>query len=89
MRNFASAELGQEGAIDITGTSAVTASANGYFAAINFTADTVVCAQSNFTGANNPHLPSHTAGFSAGAAVYGKFTSITLTSGAAIGYLAE
>ena len=89
MRKYASAELGQEGSIAITGTSAVTANANSYFFAINWTTSAVVTHQSNFTGANNPGLALITAGFTAGSWVYGQFTSITLSEGAGIGYLAE
>lgn len=80
--------LGQVGSKAITGTDAVTPATGYYFFAIQFTSDAVVAAQGNVTGAVNVTMSSLSAGIPAGTIVFGKFNSITLTSGQAIGYYA-
>ena len=59
-----------------------------YFCAITAMADAVVASQTNVTGAYNPKLACLTK-IPAGATVYGKFSSISLTSGELIGYYAK
>lgn len=76
---------GMNGGKAITGTSKVTPAAGTYFCAILATASCVVASQENVTGSDNPTLGP----IPAGATVYGKFSSITLTSGTAIGYYAK
>lgn len=76
---------GMVGGKAITGTSAVTPTAGYYFCAIVATAATVVASQGNVAGSDNPVLGP----IPVGTTVYGKFSSITLTSGTAIGYYAK
>lgn len=70
--------MGERGGVVITGTSAVT----GDFGAIQFYEESVINAitMPDFTGS----LASET--IPAGTIIYGKVTSITLTSGACIAY---
>lgn len=82
------AELGQIGGKSITGTSAVTPDAGYYFIAIQIIADAAVSAQGDVDGARNPDLTALTT-IPAGVTVYGKFDSVTLTSGEAIGYYSK
>ena len=77
--------LGQIGSKAITGTNAVTPDSGYYFACIQAIADIVVSAQGNVTGSTNAVLSSFPK-IPAGTVVYGKWDSITLTSGEAIGY---
>jgi hypothetical protein len=72
----------------IVGTAEVSEATNEYFSAIQIMAQAVVSAQENVTGATNPTLSTFTA-LPAGATIYGKFSSITLTSGQAIAYKAS
>lgn len=76
---------GMTGGKAITGTSQVLPDEGYYFCAILATAATVVASQTNVAGATNPTLGP----IPVGATVYGKFASITLTSGTAIGYYAK
>jgi hypothetical protein len=76
---------GANGGKEITGTSAVTPATGYYFCAIVATAATVVASQENVAGSDNPVLGP----IPVGTTVYGKFASITLTSGTAIGYYAK
>lgn len=76
---------GVNGGKAITGTSAVAPDAGYYFCAIIATAACVVASQGDVSGATNPTLGP----IPVGATVYGKFSSITLTSGTAIGYYAK
>jgi hypothetical protein len=82
------AGYGQYGGRVIKTTSATTANASGYFYAVQFTGTAVVTTQVDYDTTPNPWLAELTAGFTAGTIVYGKFKSITLTSGTAIGYYA-
>lgn len=77
--------VGASGSVAITGTGAVTPSAGMHFYCIQFIEDSVVASDIDLAGATNANLSLFT--FPAGAAVYGKWTSITLTSGKAIGYM--
>jgi hypothetical protein len=81
--------IGAVGSKEITGTSAVTPPTGYYFFCIQFVGDSVVSARVDVTGAVNANLTSFTSGFSDGSAVYGKWSSITLSSGSAMGYLAR
>jgi hypothetical protein len=81
--------VGALGSVAITGTSAVVAPTGFYFFCLNFTQDSVVGARVDLAGATNANLTLFTTGFTGGFPVYGKWTSITLTSGSAIGYLAR
>lgn len=74
--------LGNKGSSAITGTTAVT----GSFTALQAIDDTVVAAQTDATGATNADLTAFTT-IPAGAILFGRWTSITLTSGEMIGYL--
>jgi hypothetical protein len=76
---------GVNGGKAITGTSKVSPTAGKYFCAIVATAATVVASQENVAGSDNPVLGP----VPVGTTVYGKFSSITLTSGTAIGYYAK
>lgn len=80
--------VGATGSKAITGLVAVTPPTGYYFFAIQFLADGVVSVQSDIENAVNADLTSFTS-ISAGIVVYGKWDSITLTSGEAIGYLAR
>jgi hypothetical protein len=71
----------------IVGTAEVSIPATNYFSMIQAMADTVVSTQEDVTGATNPALSTLTK-IPAGSTVYGKFASITLTSGEAIAYKA-
>jgi hypothetical protein len=71
----------------IVGTAEVSVPTTNYFSAIQAMADTVVSTQEDVTGATNPALSTLTK-IPAGSTVYGKFASITLTSGEAIAYKA-
>ena len=86
--DFKDVSLGQDGGKSITGTNAVTPATGNYYFAIQIIADTVVAAQGNVAGAVNPDLTDFTV-LSAGTIIYGKWNSITLTSGEAIGYYRE
>ena len=87
VRNRAEESMGGVGSKAITGTSAVTPPTGYYFFAIQVVADMVVSAQGNLTGATNADLTTITS-IPAGVVIYGKFDSITLSTGDAIGYLA-
>jgi K+ transporter len=76
---------GMQGGKAITGTSEVLPAEGFYFCAIYATAATVVASQTDVTGAANPTLGP----IPVNGTVYGKFASITLTSGTAIGYYAK
>ncbi|OUS72981.1 hypothetical protein B1748_23520 [Paenibacillus sp. MY03] len=76
---------GMSGGKAITGTTKVEPDAGYYFCAILATAAAVVASQEDVEGAINPILGP----IPVGATVYGKFASITLTSGTAIGYYAK
>lgn len=75
---------GMTGSKAITGTAEVDPPAGYYFCAILATAAMVVASQGNVAGATNAVLGP----IPVGTTVYGKFSSITLTSGTGIGYLA-
>lgn len=79
--------VGEFGSKAITGTSAVTPPAGYYFFCIVPSSDIVVSAYANSQdeGADLTAIASHPTGVP----IYGKFTSITLTSGDGIGYLAR
>jgi hypothetical protein len=81
-------KAGATGAKEITGTEAVTPADGYYFFALQAVADTVVAAQGSVSGAVNADLTKFTK-ISAGVIVYGKWNSITLTSGEMIGYYAK
>lgn len=81
--------IGVIGSKEIVGTSAVTPVTGCYFYAIQVMSDIIVSAQSNITGSVNANLTLLTGGIPAGTVIYGKFNSITLTSGQAIGYYAK
>ena len=75
--------LGLNGGQYINGTGAVT----GDFFAIQATEDTVLAAQSsNITNLANIFSGVDGTTLSAGTVLYGRFTSVTLTSGAVIAY---
>ena len=80
-----SESLGQYGGKEITGVGAVTPDAGFYFFAVQFIADSVVAAQGDVAGIANPDLTAFTV-IKAGTTLYGKWSSITLTSGEALGY---
>ena len=80
--------VGATGAKAITGTNAVTPAAGYYFFKLVAMAATVVAAQGNVTDAINATLSAFTA-IPVTGEVYGKFNSITLTSGQMIGYYAK
>lgn len=73
---------GMSGGKALTGTSKVSPTTGSYFCAITATAAMVVASQENVAGSDNPTLGP----IPVGATVYGKFASITLTSGTGIGY---
>ena len=81
-------KAGATGSKAITGTSAVTPADGYYFFALQAMAATVVAAQGNVSGAVNADLTTITS-IPVGAVVYGKWNSITLTSGEMIGYYAK
>lgn len=80
--------VGAVGSKEITGTSAVTPPAGYYFFAIQFIDDSNVSARVDLTDSINANITTFTT-LAGGTTVYGKWTSITLTSGSAIGYLAR
>lgn len=80
--------VGAAGSKEITGTSAVTPPTGYYFFAFQPIEDIDVAAVVSLTDAVNANLVSFTL-IPSGVTVYGKWTSITLTSGSAIGYLAR
>lgn len=80
--------VGALGGKAITGTNAVTPDSGYYFFAIQIIADAVVSAQGNVAGATNVTLSSLST-IPAGATIFGKWNSITLTSGVAVGYYAK
>jgi hypothetical protein len=77
--------LGMTGGKAITGVSEVLPATGYYFCAIYATAAAVVASQTNVEGATNPVL----AAIPVNGTVYGRFASIRLTSGTAIGYYAK
>ena len=79
--------VGGSGSKAITGTSAVTPPSGFYFFAIQVLSDAVVSAQTDGI-TNQADLSAYTS-IGAGSIVYGNWSSITLTSGEAIGYLAR
>ena len=81
-------EAGCTGSKAITGTSAVTPPTGFYFFKIVPSSATVVAAQGDVTDAVNADLTA-IASHGVGIPIYGKFNSITLTSGDGIGYLAS
>ena len=91
MKDFALVGLGQKGGRTIVGTTAVTANAAGYFCAIQFITSAIVSSNTIKSGSDSPSLASCTSGFTAGAVVYGQYTSITLNTAAAtaIGYFGD
>lgn len=84
--------VGARGSVSITGTSIVNAPAGTYFYCIDFMTDSVVSAQGNATDSNGSVSVNATLsalGTIPAKPVYGKFSSITLASGSAIGYIAR
>jgi hypothetical protein len=81
-------KAGATGSKAITGTDAVTPADGYYFFALQAMATTVVAAQGDVSGAVNADLTTIT-GIPAGVIIYGKWDSITLTSGQMIGYYAK
>ena len=79
---------GVNGGKVISGTSAVTPDDGYYFCKIEVMSDMKVSAQGNVTGATNPDLTAFTT-IPAKTILYGKWNSITLTKGDAIGYYAR
>lgn len=80
--------IGAVGSKAITGVSAVTPPDGYYFFCIVPSSDMVISAQGNITDAINADLTTITT-HPAGLSIFGKFNSITLTSGSGIGYLAR
>ena len=76
--------LGDFGSKSITGTSAVTPATGKTFTAIQAISNIVVSAQTD-KGTSNMDLTDFTT-ILAGTVVFGKWSSITLSSGEAIGY---
>lgn len=85
--------VGARGSQAITGTSIVNAPAGSYFYCIQFVTDGTVTAQGNATDSMGSVAVNATLSalgtFPAGFVIYGKFSSITLGSGSAIGYIAR
>lgn len=81
-------QIGVTGSKEITSTDAVTPATGYYFFAIQVMADTVVAAQGDISGAVNADLTGFTK-LPVGVTVYGKWNSITLTSGEVIAYYAK
>ena len=79
---------GVNGGKVISGASAVTPADGYYFCKIEVMSDMKVSAQGNVTGATNPDLTAITT-IPAKTILYGKWNSITLTSGNAIAYYAK
>ena len=88
LANISADSIGQTGSKEITGTSAVTPPTGFYFWSIVPSSDMVISAQGNVTSAINADLTA-IASHPTGVPIYGKFNSITLTSGDGIGYLAK
>lgn len=86
IRNRSEEVMGGCGSKAITGTSAVTPPTGYYFFAIQVMVDMVVSAKSDVSGATNGDITTFT-NIPAGTILFGKFSSITLTSGEALGYL--
>lgn len=82
-------DIGLYGSKEIVGIAKVSAETGNYFFAIQVISDIVVSAQENEGSFNNMNLSLLTGGISAGTVIYGKFSSITLSSGQAIGYYAR
>ena len=80
--------VGFYGSKEITGVLAVTPTTGYYFFCIVPSSDMVIAAQGDVTGAINADLTAITS-HPTGVPIYGKFNSITLTSGDGIGYLAK
>ena len=78
------ASSGNLGSKSITGISAVTPASGYVFGAIQIISDTEVAAQTD-SGITNTDLTDFTVLY-AGTVIYGKWSSITLKSGEAIGY---
>lgn len=87
IRNRAEEIIGGVGSKAITGTDAVTPPTGYYFFGVQVIADAVVSAQGNVDGATNADITAFTS-IPAGTILYGKWNSITLTSGECNGYLA-
>lgn len=81
--------IGLYGSKEIVGITKVSAATGSYFFAIQAISDIKVASQENEPESTNANLSLLTAGIPAGTVIYGKFTSITLTSGQAIGYYAR
>ena len=81
--------LGFKGSLVIADAAAHAASAGTCFSAIQALTDTVIAAHTSHASA--PLIADSLAGITIGAGiiVYGKFTSITLTSGTVIAYKAD
>ena len=77
--------MGAAGGKAITDTSATTPDAGFYFVAMQVIAEAVVSAQGDVTGASNPDLTAFTA-IREGTILFGKWNSITLTSGEVVVY---
>src|SRR6266487_2194768 len=78
--------LGRKGMVIISDTNAHTPAVGACFAAIEATSDTVIAAA---TADSSAPITGTIAGLAipAGGVIYGKFVSVTLTSGAVIAYL--
>ena len=74
--------MGANGCVYVNGTSAT----NGSLVAVQFTEPSVIGALTAFTMDNSADLIADGTSFGAGQVIYVPFTSITLTSGAAILY---
>ena len=83
---LADTNSGYDKAIAIVGTEEILATEGYYIAEIYVTSNIVVGAQEDIEGVTNLDLTALTEGIPAGSKVYGKWASITLTDGQAIGY---
>jgi len=86
MADITQSTVGAAGAVAITGTSAVTPPSGYYFYCIDPEGSIVVSDKSDVSGATNADLTAFT---SILYPKYGKWSSITLNSGEAVGYLAK
>ena len=86
-RNRMEEVVGGVGSVAITGTGEVSAPTGYYIFCFVVLSDVIVNTQSNTNGSTNCTL-SGFASIPTGTPIYGKYDSITLTSGEAIGYLA-
>ena len=77
--------LGDNGSKEITGTNAVTPTEGNTFTAVNFIIDSTVSAYTDVAGYTSGDLTAITY-YPAGAWVYGKWSSITLSDGEGMGY---